>query len=596
MPQALEKSDNSIALLMKIWCQLSSRRRIQLAVVFFVMLVSGLAELLSLWAAVPFLGALSAPERLWERPMVRTISTRFGYEGSEDLLIPVTVLFISIILIAAAIRLVNLWLNGQISAAVGVDLSGKAYLITLHQPYEIHARRNSSEIINTITTQVGRTVSAVYCALQILTSTFVAIALFSGLLTIDYKITLLAIFAFLGAYWIISACTRQKLLSGGRQISVLSGQVIKFTQEGLGGIRDILLDGSQDYYAERFNIANGRLRHLQASSEFLVGFPRYALEAIGMVSIALMGLLIVKQGNNNREAISVLGVLVLGVQRLLPALQQVFGGWSSIKALNADMFNVLAVLNDNSPIVPRSKNIMPFKSEICFDGVNFRYGPEFPNVLVGLNLKIARGERIGIVGTTGSGKSTAVDILMGLLRPTEGSLTVDGLDINDSLHPWRLAAWRSLLAHVPQQIFLTDATIAENIAFGMPAHDIDYEQVLHAADQANASGFIKSLKDGFSSLVGERGLRLSGGQRQRIGIARALYKKPQVLILDEATSALDTGTEISVMDAIEGLSRNITVIMIAHRISSVRRCDTIVKIENGMIVDMGPPSRVLPYH
>ena len=236
---------------------------------------------------------------------------------------------------------------------------------------------------------------------------------------------------------------------------------------------------------------------------------------------------------------------------------------------------------------------MKLRRSIVLDGVCFRYGPDNPFVLKDLNIKIHRGERIGLIGTTGSGKTTAADVLMGLLTPTKGRLVIDDFDLHDSASPQKLKAWRSSIAHVPQNIFLTDSSIAENIAFGSPGREIDMRRVRLAAEQAQIAAFIESCPDGYEAFVGERGIRLSGGQRQRIGIARALYKQASVIVLDEATSALDTDTEVAVMEAVEGLSRNLTLVIIAHRLSTVQRCDRVIRLENGAVSAEGPPSRIL---
>jgi ABC-type multidrug transport system fused ATPase/permease subunit len=226
---------------------------------------------------------------------------------------------------------------------------------------------------------------------------------------------------------------------------------------------------------------------------------------------------------------------------------------------------------------------LALKESIVFKGVHFAYGFDLPEVLHGIDLEIHRGERIGIIGSTGSGKSTTLDLLMGLLLPTAGRILVDGEDLHDPSQPERLSAWRATIAHVPQSIYLLDSSIAENIAFGVPRHQINLEQVRKAAEQAQIATFIEKSPGGYNSFVGERGIRLSGGQRQRIGIARALYKQAQLLVFDEATSALDNVTERAVMEAIEGLSRDLTVIMIAHRLSTIARCDSVIKLCSGTV-------------
>ena len=285
--------------------------------------------------------------------------------------------------------------------------------------------------------------------------------------------------------------------------------------------------------------------------------------------------------------------LLLGAQRILPALQQIYSSWAGLKSNTFALQAVLAMLNQSLPPQVGMVEPMPLLVSIHLEGVKFRYGPKEAEVLRGLDVEIRCGERVGLIGSTGSGKSTMVDLLMGLLEPTVGKVLVDGLDMHDPEHPERLVSWRASIAHVPQSIYLADSSIAENIAFGVSRQDIDLSLVRQAAAKAEIARFIESNPEGYNSFVGERGIRLSGGQRQRIGIARALYKKAKVLVLDEATSALDTRTEESIMKSINSLSESLTVIMIAHRLSTLKSCDRVIRLEHGTIGADGPPRLIL---
>jgi len=391
----------------------------------------------------------------------------------------------------------------------------------------------------------------------------------------------------------IGAISRRKLSRNSRQITAASGQLLKAVQEGLGAIRDVLLDGSQPLYLEIYVKADRCQRQLQAKNDFLMKFPRYGLEALGMLAIGLLGWLLVGQKSSSGEVIPLLGALALGAQRLLPALQQAYAGWASLRGFNSDLAGVIEMLAQPLPPLLKAAAPLALNQSIELKGVRFRYGEELPEALKGLELEIRRGERIGFVGSTGSGKSTMVDLLMGLLVPSGGRLLVDGLDLHDPEHPERLLAWRAAIAHVPQSIYLADSSIAENIAFGIPKDQIDLRRVRDAAAQAQIASFIEGSAGGYQSLVGEQGIQLSGGQRQRIGIARALYKQARVVVFDEATSALDNETEWAVMEAVEGLSKSLTVVMIAHRLSTVRRCDRVIRLENGRVQAQGSPDQVL---
>jgi ATP-binding cassette subfamily B protein len=280
-----------------------------------------------------------------------------------------------------------------------------------------------------------------------------------------------------------------------------------------------------------------------------------------------------------------LGALALGAQRLLPALQQAYGAWATIVGSQASLADAIDLLEQpiRAEMLQSAPEPMQFREAIRFKGVNFRYTEDGPWVVRNLDFIIPKGSRIGLVGATGSGKSTTLDILMGLLTPTEGQLLIDGYSLDGDL----MRAWRRTIAHVPQSIYLSDASFIENIAFGIPLEQIDFERVKLAAKQAQIADFIESCPQGYRTPVGERGMRLSGGQRQRVGIARALYKQASVLVFDEATSALDNATESSLMESIEALNRDLTILLVAHRLTTVRQCDVVVEIKDGSIHAQG---------
>jgi ATP-binding cassette subfamily B protein len=580
-------------LLVQLWGHLSRRRRLQLAVLLLVMLASGLAELVSLGAVLPFLAVLSNPQALWEQPMIRELALRLGYGHPQQLVLPTTAGFALAAVLAALVRILNVWLNGRLAAAVGSDLSCAAYLRTLYQPYRVHVQRNSSTLIAAITGHIALTVQALNAVLQIVSASVVAGGLLIGLLLIDW-IVAVSTAGLLGiAYGFIAITSKRQLNQNSGRIAIAVNQRVKALQEGLGAIRDVLLDGSQATYLDLYRRADRPQRQLESTNVFLATFPRYALEALGLVAIALLGGLLVLQRGSGAAVMPLLGALALGAQRLLPAIQQIYTGWANLNSWSASLVAVIDLLEQPLPDQQAVAKPLILRDGLRLQGVRFRYAPEMPEVLHGLDLEIRRGERIGLIGSTGSGKSTLVDLLMGLLPPSGGRLLVDGLDLHDPAHAERLAGWRAAVAHVPQSIYLADSSIAENIAFGVPQEAIDLDRVKQAAEQAQIAGFIESSPEGYASFVGERGIRLSGGQRQRIGIARALYKQARVIVLDEATSALDTSTEEAVMEAVEGLSRDLTMVMIAHRLSTVARCDIVVRLENGAITSMGPPRSIL---
>jgi ATP-binding cassette subfamily B protein len=348
---------------------------------------------------------------------------------------------------------------------------------------------------------------------------------------------------------------------------------VQAASEGLGGIRDVILDGTHHVFDERFGTVEAALRRAQASNAFFGAAPRFIVEALGIVLLAALTLLLSTRPGGLQNYLPVLGALALGAQRMVPLLQQIYAGWAAFMNQGASLGDLLAILKLPAPKSPHSGATAPlaFEREIALRGVAFRYPAADRHAVNDIELVIPRGARVGIVGKTGSGKSTLVDLLMGLLQPTQGVIEIDGRPLDDQSR----RAWQKRIAHVPQAIFLSDGTIAENIAFGITATSVDPVRLRIAAQQAELADFIEGLPDGYETLVGERGVRLSGGQRQRIGIARALYKQADVLIFDEATSALDSKTESDVMKSIEALSSDLTIVIVAHRLSTLAFCSHI---------------------
>ena len=570
-------------LLIGIWSHLSRRRQLQLVLLLIVMFASGFAELVSLGSVFPFLAALSEPEMMWSQPFVQKFAGWAGLTSASQLLLPTAAAFAFAAVLASSIRLINLWFNGQLAAAVGSDLSCEAYRRTLYQDYAVHVKQNSSSVITTIVSEVSRVVGALNQLLLVMTSLVVTVFILTGLILIDAKVAFAAAALFGFAYFFVAIFVRRELHVNSQKITEFSTLKLKALQEGIGAIREILLGSIQLSYHQIYRQSELPLRRLQAKNAFVASFPRYAMEALSMVAIALLGALLVLRRGGGAAAIPLLGSIALGAQRLLPALQQTYNGWVVVKSSNSAIKAVLEMLDQ--PLPSQLSKFEPLALRACvnFKGVHFCYGPEHREVLRGLNLEIRYGERIGLIGSTGSGKSTTIDLLMGLLEPTKGKILVDGEDLHDPEYPERLLAWRSSIAHVPQTIYLADSSIAENIAFGVPIDKIDFERVKRAAQQAQISAFIESTSESYATFVGERGVRLSGGQRQRIGIARAIYKQANVLILDEATSALDSSTEWAVMDAVEALSKQLTIVMIAHRLSTLQRCDRVIRLADGSI-------------
>jgi ATP-binding cassette subfamily B protein len=402
----------------------------------------------------------------------------------------------------------------------------------------------------------------------------------------DPVVALSSFFGFGAIYALIVFVTKKRLARDSLRISQSSNEVVKVLQEGLGGIRDVLLDGTQQTYTTAYRNAEVRLRSAQASIQIISTAPKFTIEALGIVVIAAVAYSLSTRPGGIVTVIPILGALAIGAQKLLPVLQQAYSSWALIQGARESLRDILDLLDQPLPEsigLPRRFSEISYQREIRLKNIAFQYTPQSPYVLRNICLSLPKGGRIGFIGTTGSGKSTLLDILMGLLTPSEGSLVIDDAALTAANQP----AWQAHIAHVPQAIFLSDATIAENIAFGLPRKEVDLDRVKSAARKAQIADDIESWMGRYDTMVGERGVKLSGGQRQRIGIARALDKQADVIIFDEATSALDNETEHAVMQAIENLGNDVTVIMIAHRLTTLRNCTRIVELDNGEITRVG---------
>jgi ABC-type multidrug transport system fused ATPase/permease subunit len=575
-------------LLLRLWKHISTHRRRQLGGLLLLMIFTSIAEVFSISSVLPFLAVLTAPEKIFFYPSAQHVLRFFDITHSSQLILPITVLFGLAAILAGFMRLALLWAQTRLSFAIGADLGISIYRRTLYQPYEIHVTRNSSVVIGTISTKINLIIfQIVLPILTLLGATFILMGMLGIIFVIDPLIAVSTISGFGLIYVGIIKLTKNKLLLNGQRIAEVSTQVIKTLQEGLGGIRDVLIDGSQETYCKLYRDADVVLRRADGNNVFLAQSPRYAVETLGMLVIAGVTYLLSRRVGGLSAALPALGALALAAQRMLPILQQCYGAWSNIRGGQPSLEDALILLDQPLPDYAGrpSPCPLPYADRISLNGLSFRYSPTTPWILKDVCLTISKGARLGVIGTTGSGKSTLLDIVMGLLHPSIGSLEVDGVAITAD----NRRHWQAHIAHVPQAIFLTDATLEENIALGVLKDEINFQRVVKAAEQAQLSQYINSLPEGLNTLVGERGVQISGGQRQRIGIARALYKQADVIIFDEATSALDNETEQAVMSAIENLNKDLTILIIAHRLTTLHNCTDIIEVMNGHVQRVESP-------
>ena len=560
---------------------LPGARRRQLLVTLALMLVGAAAEMVTVGAVLPFLAFLADPASAIVPPGVTALLERVG--GST--IVGAALLLVAAAVLAAAARLYLSWQSQRFVMFVGTDIACAVFARRLRLPYEEQVRRNSSTTLTNVE-HVQRIVNAIlFPAMQAAAAMVIALFVGAMLFLIDAFAAAIGAGAAVLIYAAFSLITRPPLARYAQDLSASVRERTRMIQEALSGIRDIILDRSETRVEMRFREVDGRYRRALAVTNFISGSARYPIEAAGIAALALIALAMSLRPGGIAEAIPVLGALALGAQRLLPLLQTIYAGWSQIAANRRNFADVMDAATE--PVPERAadeQRPVPFGTfdEIAFAGVGYRHqGARFS--VHDLSFALRRGEHLGIAGPTGSGKSTLLDLMMGLLAPQEGEIRLNGR----ALTPETLRRWQASIAHVPQSIFLADDTIAANIAFPRPAAELDPERLEEAVRAASLAPFLATLPDGIETRVGERGMRLSGGQRQRIGLARALARRPLVLILDEATSALDDATEEEVLAAIEAIE-GLTIVTVAHRASTLARCDRVLTLRNGRIVAVAP--------
>lgn len=580
-----ERTKHFVKNVLRLWRHLSPRRHLQMFLLLGLSLCASMAEVLAIGAILPFIAVLISPEQVFESPHAAPVIRVFGFQDPTDLIVPLCVSFGVAAIVSGATRLLLLWAKTRLAQAIGADLSIHVYRRTLFQPYRVHVEQNSSEIIVAIAKAKGLVPEILVPLFGTISSLLLMGSILSFLILVDPTISLSVFSGFGAIYFLVAVSARKRLEANGK---IMARESVKWTKtvfEGLGGIRDILLDGSQETYCEIYRTIDRRLNKASADNSFISGSPRFAIEALGLVLMTGFAYVVSWEEGGLVAILPLMGSLALGAQRILPALQDFYTSWATMSSGKTNLADVLSYLDQQLPdyaYLPPPKPLA-FSSAISLRDVCFKYDQAGPVVLNNISFEIERGARVGIVGVTGSGKSTLLDIIMALLRPDSGSILIDGSPLGNE----NVRSWQANIAHVPQSIYLADSDIEQNIAFGVHPDKVDRKRVRLAAQRAQIADHIEGLREGYHSFVGERGIKLSGGQRQRIGIARALYKNANVIVFDEATSALDTETEAAVMDAIENLDRNLTILTIAHRLSTVEKCDKIVEIREGRVARVG---------
>jgi len=569
--------------LYRLFSFLKKRRKRQLYFLIFLLILNGLIESFSIASIIPVLTLVSQKDQIQNIAVVRKFSDIFGMNDFSQLFLFFTVLFSIFIFLSVFLRIFNLAYIYRLSAKINIDISNAIFKNNIYQSYIKYTQKNSSEIISLTLEKAQIAGGALNSLMNVIACSFLALFIIISLLIFKWQIVIVSLILLLFYYLSVYKKVRKILNIKGKKMSFLIPRRMQVIQEAFEGFRDIVINGTEQIYEDLFNQVDSEIKISNANSNFLVSFPRFLLEGFILIIITLIGYYFFSFENNLIPFIPVFGSFIYAFQRLLPLIQQIYAAWTNYKykryVIN-DLIEELESISKNEEINLNKRNLK-FINKMNFKNVSFSY-ENSKSILKDINLIINKGEFIGIYGQTGSGKSTFLDLIMGLLRPQSGKILIDNINTSEKKLNY---VWNTSIAHVPQNIFLKEGTIEENIAFGIVSENINPELLIKASKAAHIYEFINNIEMGFKTVVGERGIRLSGGQRQRIAIARAIYQARDILVLDEATSALDELTEKRILNTIQKMYSNLTIIMVTHKLNSLKNCDRILKVENNKIIE-----------
>ena len=574
----------------QLFVLLTDKQLKQFYILQVLVVIMAFTELLGIASIAPFMALVGDISILETNGVFAQLYQLSGLNNPMDFLFYTGVIVLVMLTFSTVISMFTTWRLSIFGARIGTEIADRLYSYYMQQSWQFHASGSSAQLTKQVSTEAARISNDIIQPLMQMNSKLV-LALFISISIVIYDpvIAILGLFIFSLAYFVLYRLVRQKLESNGQQLSEVSTQRFRLMNEGFGGIKDVLLLNRSPDFITRFHDSGKVFARAQGTNIAISQVPRYFIELIAFGAMISLVLVLIKVHSGNLgEVLPILAVYALAAFKLLPALQQIYSSLSQIKGNTAAFEAVKDDLERSFDSQKTSSDTVvstpiDLKRSIKLSNIEFSYPGKDRPAVDGVNMDIPVNSVIGLVGSSGSGKSTLIDLLLGLLTPQQGGIYVDDVRITAD----NKRAWQDLLGFVPQSIFLSEGSIAENIAFGIPAKDISLKQVDKALNLANLTELVEQLPDGVNTRVGERGVQLSGGQRQRIGIARALYHEAEVLVFDEATSALDGITEKIVMDAIHEFSGQKTIIMIAHRLKTVEKCDLIYFMEYGKIIDHG---------
>lgn len=554
-----------------VFVNLAKKRKFQLLALIFLGFASSLTEAISLGLVIPFINAILSGSEILKAPILVSLFRYFDISenANANLISILATLFILSAVLSTVLRLIVLWFSIFLGNSIGADISVEIFKKTIHQSYIVHVGRNSSEIISGISHKVGVLTNVFTSFVTLITSGLIFLGITSALLIIDAKAALAAFFVFGAVYYFVAICGRKSLIENSIIIAREQTKSIKILQESLGSIRDIIIGQYHNFFTKIYKESTENIKKSAIQNNFLNQSPRFILEGFSLFVIGAYIYVLNSYSLDIKAQLPVLAGLAYGGQKLLPLLQQMYANWSGVVSNKQSLIEVIELLQQTTESSDDRDSRLIFHAKIDFQNVSFKYPGSEKNVFTNFNFLIHKGDKVGIYGGSGSGKSTFVDLLMGFLYPTSGQIMVDDIVLDKGV----VGSWRSNIAHVPQSIFLLDATIKENIAFGIPYDLIDSKKIYLSAENAKINSFIEGLPMGYQQVVGERGAKLSGGQKQRIAIARALYKNSNLLVLDEFTSALDDKIALELVNLISELDPELTIVIISHNLNILKGCN-----------------------
>ncbi|WP_044408469.1 ABC transporter ATP-binding protein [Thiomicrospira microaerophila] len=557
-----------------------------------LVVIMAFAEIVGVASIIPFMALVGDMSLLQQDTLIAQVYQTSGIASETQFVFLLGVAVLVMLFISAMISMFTTWRLSMFASKTGTEIADRLYSHYLKQGWLFHASGSSAQLTKKIANESARVTFSIIMPLMQMNAR-IALALFMSIAIFAYdpKVAIIGLVMFAIAYFILYKLVRTRLRKNGQTISTILEQRYRLMNEGFGGIKDVLLLGRDDDFIQRFNKTGHLFAYSQGNNVVLAQVPRYFMELIAFGSmIALVLYLIASHEGNLGMVLPILSVYALAGFKLLPAFQQIYTSIAAVKGNIAAFESIQQDLTDsknqnkcNAESNQNAQANLHPKNSISLENITFTYPGKTEPALNKLNMQIKANSVIGIVGPSGSGKSTVIDILLGLIEPQQGTLSIDGQPITDQ----NRRAWQNTIGFVPQSIFLSEGSIAENVAFGIPEKDINLDQVNKALSLAHLDELVQSLDQGIHTKVGERGVQLSGGQRQRIGIARALYHEADVLVFDEATSALDGITEKLIMEAIHDFSGQKTIIMIAHRLKTVEKCDQLFMISKGEVIAVG---------